>query len=76
MTRQERRAPLIANTTSTIHINPTEARYHTTLAYDISKGTPHQLTVRLPKEQSITKIEGQNIRDWRVTTVEEDQTQP
>ena len=30
--------------------------------------------MRLPKEQSITKIEGQNIRDWRVTTVEEDQT--
>ena len=74
VTRQERRALLIANTTSTIHINPTEARYHTTLAYDILQGTPTNLTVRLPKEQSITKIEGQNIRDWRVTTVEEDQT--
>ena len=74
VTRQERRALLIANTSSTIHINPTEARYHTTLAYDILQGNPTNLTVRLPKEQSITKIEGQNIRDWRVTTVEEDQT--
>ena len=64
---------LIANTTSTIQINPTEARYHTTLAYDILQGThqPH----RAPAQgQSITKIEGQNIRDWRVTTVDEDQT--
>lgn len=74
VTRQERRALLIANTTSTIQINPTEARYLTSLAYDILQGAPTNLTVRLPKDQSITKIEGQNIRDWHVAPAGENQT--
>ena len=71
---QTRKALLIADTTSTIHLTPTVARHSTTLKYDILQGKPTNLTVQLPKAQSITKLDGKNIRDWRVETAGESQT--
>ena len=71
---QARKALLIADTTSSIHLTPTVARHNTTLKYDILQGKPTNLTVRLPKAQSITKLDGKNIRDWRVETDGEFQT--
>lgn len=65
---QTRQAILTSESSSTVHVAPTLARYQTHIQYEILQGKPSNLILRLPAAQTITKITGQNIRDWRVQT--------
>lgn len=65
---QARKVILTSTSSSTVHIAPALARYQTHIQYEILQGKPSNLILRLPASQTITKITGQNIRDWRVAT--------
>ena len=66
VTEQVRRVLLTAQTVATIHLNPTVAKFTTQFNYDILQGKPTNLTVALPAGQSITKVDGKNIKNWAV----------
>jgi len=66
VTEQVRRVLLTAQTAATIHLNPTVAKFTTRFNYDILQGKPTNLTVTLPDGQSITKVDGKNIKNWAV----------
>ncbi|MBC8324664.1 MAG: toxin-antitoxin system YwqK family antitoxin [Verrucomicrobia subdivision 3 bacterium] len=67
VTEQVRRVLLTTQTAATIHLNPTVAKFTTRFNYDILQGKPTNLTVALPAGQSITKVDGKNIKNWAVT---------
>lgn len=66
VTEQVRRVLLTTQTAATIHLNPTVAKFTTQFNYDILQGKPTNLTVALPDGQSITKVDGKNIKNWAV----------
>jgi prepilin-type processing-associated H-X9-DG protein len=52
-------------------ITPTVIKYTSKFHYEIVQGNAAQLTLALPASQSLTRLEGEQIRDWH-TTVEGD----
>ncbi len=61
-----RRALLTADTTVTAHISPTVIKFTTQLRYDILQGSVPRLTLALPASHALTRLVGEQIRDWRV----------
>lgn len=64
---EERRKEVVAcETTATAQVTPTVIKFTTKLRYEILQGSLARVTVALPAAQSITKLEGEQIRDWQV----------
>ena len=63
---EARKALLIAETAASVHVTPSVAKYTTQLRYEIVQGKLTNLTVALPSTQAIIKLQGEQIRDWRV----------
>ncbi|MBU6398727.1 MAG: hypothetical protein KGS61_00280 [Verrucomicrobia bacterium] len=60
-----RRALVTAETAATVTITPTVIKFSTGLHYEIVQGQIEQLSVTLPTNQALTRVEGAQIRDWR-----------
>ena len=67
-----RKALLTVDSVITAQVTPTVIKYTSKFHYDIVQGSAAQLTLTLPAAQALTKLEGEQIRDWH-TTVEGDQ---
>jgi hypothetical protein len=65
---------LTADSTITAQITPTVIKYTGRFHYEIVQGNAAQLTLTLPAAQSLTKLEGEQIRDWHTTTDGDRQT--
>lgn len=63
---EARKALLIAETIASVHVTPSVVKYTTELRYEVVQGKLTNLTVALPATQAITKLQGEQIRDWRV----------
>ena len=55
-------------------ITPTVIKYTSKFHYEIVQGNAAQLTLTLPASQSLTRLEGEQIRDWHTTTEGDRQT--
>ena len=62
---------LTVDSTIAAQVTPTVIKYTSRFHYEIVQGSAAQLTLALPASQSLTRLEGQQIRDWH-TTVEGD----
>jgi hypothetical protein len=71
VTAVARQALLTAGSTITALVTPTVIKYTGKFHYDIVQGNAAQLTLTLPASQALTKLDGEQIRDWH-TTVEGD----
>ncbi len=61
-----RKALLTAETTVAVQITPTVIKYTTQLHYTILQGSAPRLTLTLPATQALTKLQGEQIRDWQI----------
>jgi hypothetical protein len=55
-------------------ITPSVIKYTSTFHYEIVQGGTAQLTLALPAAQSLTRLEGEQIRDWHTATEGDRQT--
>ena len=55
-------------------ITPTVIKYTSKFHYEIVQGNAAQLTLALPASQSLTRLEGGQIRDWHTTVAGDQQT--
>ncbi|HEY2329374.1 MAG TPA: hypothetical protein VGI63_06130, partial [Verrucomicrobiae bacterium] len=69
VTAVARKALLTTDSTITALVTPTVIKYTGKFHYDIVQGNAPQLTLTLPASQVLTKLDGEQIRDWH-TTVE------
>ncbi|MEI8289254.1 MAG: hypothetical protein WCH99_07255 [Verrucomicrobiota bacterium] len=69
-----RKALLTADSTITALTTPTVIKYTGKFHYDIVQGNVAQLTLTLPASQALTKLEGEQIRDWHTTAAGNRQT--
>ena len=65
---------LTAESAITAQITPTVIKYTSKFHYLIVQGNAAQLTLALPATQSLTRLEGEQIRDWHTTTEGDRQT--
>jgi type II secretory pathway pseudopilin PulG len=63
-----RKSLVTAETTASVQIAPTVMKFITGLKYDILQAAIPQLTIELPLTHALTKIQGEQIRDWQVKT--------
>jgi len=64
VTAVARQALLTADSTITALVTPTVIKYTGKFHYDIVQGSAAQLTLTLPASQALTKLDGEQIRDW------------
>ena len=62
-----RTALLTVDTTVAAQITPTVVKFTTRLKYDIVQGNAPRLKLSLPASQALTRLTGQQIRDWQLT---------
>ena len=63
------RKPVITvDTAATAQITPTVIKYFTQLRYEIIQGKAAKLTLALPAAHSLTRLAGEQIRDWEIKT--------
>ena len=62
-----RKALATADTAATAQITPTVIKYSTQIRYDIIQGKLPKLTVALPATHALTRVAGEQIRDWQVS---------
>ncbi len=58
---------LTVDSTIAAQITPTVVKYTSKFHYEIVQGSAAQLTLALPASQSLTRLEGEQIRDWHTT---------
>lgn len=63
-----RKAVVASESTVTAQITPTVVKYTTQFRYEVIQGKLAKLTVALPTSQALTRIVGEQIRDWSVAT--------
>ena len=63
-----RRALVTVDTVSTAQVTPTVIKLTTALHYEILQAGMPRLAIEIPASQSLTKLEGEQIRDWRIET--------
>ena len=63
-----RKALLTVDSTIAAQITPTVIKYTSKFHYEIVQGNAAQLTLTLPAAQALTRLEGEQIRDWHTTT--------
>ena len=61
-----RKSLVTADTTATVQITPTVIKFTTALRYEILQAAVPRLTIALPATHALTKIQGEQIRDWQV----------
>jgi hypothetical protein len=54
------------DTVASAQITPTVIRYHTQLRYEILQAPVVKLEIALPASHALTKVQGDQIRDWSV----------
>jgi prepilin-type processing-associated H-X9-DG protein len=62
----ERKPVLAADTTVTAQVTPTLVKYVTQLRYEIIQGKPAKLLIALPANHALTRLTGEQIRDWEL----------
>ena len=68
VTEVARKALLTVDSAITAQVTPTVIKYTSKFHYDIVQGNASQFTLTLPTAQALTKLEGEQIRDWHTTT--------
>ena len=63
-----RQALLTVDSIISAQITPNVIKYTSKFHYDIVQGNAGQLTLRLPAAQALTRLEGDQIRDWHTAT--------
>ena len=63
-----RKALLTVDSTIGAQITPTVIKYNSRFHYDVVQGNVAELTIRLPAVQTLTRLEGDSIRDWHTAT--------
>ncbi|MBI5684855.1 MAG: hypothetical protein HZC54_07230 [Verrucomicrobia bacterium] len=63
-----RKALVTCETTGVAHITPAVVKFTTRFNYEIVQGNIPKLTVTLPAAQAITRLQGDQIRDWQIKT--------
>ena len=66
VTAVARPALLTVESSITAEVNPTLLKYTSQFRYDIVQGAAKQLEWQLPANQTLTKLDGQQIRDWHL----------
>ena len=68
-TAEVKREALVA-VDSKIHaqVSPAVIRYLSQFRYEILQGRVSELQLHLPAEQALTKLEGDQVRDWQIKT--------
>ena len=61
-----RKALLTVDTTATAQVTPTVIKFTTQFRYEILQAAAARLTVALPTRQALTRLQGEQIRDWQV----------
>jgi prepilin-type processing-associated H-X9-DG protein len=69
-----RKAVVAAETTGTAQITPTVIKYSTQFRYDVIQGKLPKLTIELPATHALTRLVGEQIRDWSLNAEGEKQT--
>ncbi len=65
-----RKALLTCETTAAAQVTPTVVKYKTDFRFEILQGAVPRLILALPAAHTLTKLQGEGVRDWRI----EDQT--
>ena len=63
-----RKSLVTVDTTASATVTPNVIKYMTALRYSILQAPIPRLTIELPANQALTRIEGEQIRDWHVKT--------
>ena len=74
ITEVARKALLTVDSSITAQLTPSVIKYTSQFHYDIVQGNAAQLTLALPAAQSLTRLVGEQIRDWHTTTDGDRQT--
>ena len=61
-----RKSLVTVDTVASAQITPTVIKFNTTLRYEILQAPVPRLTVALPTSHALTRIQGDQIRDWQV----------
>jgi hypothetical protein len=61
-----RKSLVTVDTVATAQITPTVIKFNTALHYEILQAAVPRLTVALPAAHALTRIQGEQIRDWQV----------
>ena len=67
VTEVARKALLTVDSTIAAQITRTVIKYTSRFHYDVIQGNAAQLTLALPATQALTRLEGDQIRDWHTT---------
>src|SRR6478736_6754985 len=63
-----RKAVVTAESTITAQITPTVIKYSSQFRYDVIQGKLPKLTIALPTTHALTRLVGEQIRDWSLAT--------
>jgi type II secretory pathway pseudopilin PulG len=66
-TEAARKAMTACDTTATALLTPTVIKVTTEFRYQIVQGNLARLVVALPSNHALTRVEGEQIRDWQIT---------
>ena len=61
-----RKSLVTVDTAASAQITPTVIKFNTALHYEILQAAVPRLTVALPASHALTRIQGEQIRDWQV----------
>jgi len=61
-----RKSLVTVDTVASAQITPTVIKFNTVLRYEILQAAVPRLTVALPASHALTRIQGEQIRDWQV----------
>ena len=61
-----RKSLVTVDTTASAQITPTVIKFNTALRYEILQAPVPRLTVALPASHALTRIQGEQIRDWEI----------
>ncbi len=67
-TEVARKSLVTVDTTATAQITPTVIKFNTRFRYDILQAPVTKLTLELPAGHTLTKVQGEQIRDWNIRT--------
>ena len=67
VTEVARKTLLTVNSVISAQINPSVIKYSSQFHFDVVQGNPTQLTIALPASQALTRLVGEQIRDWHIT---------
>ncbi len=63
-----RQALATCDTTAAVQITPTVVKFQTQFQFDVLQGRLARLAMVIPTNQTLTKVEGEQAKDWQVKT--------